>query len=68
MKGQPAWVKIQLPTWFWGDLKKFLNLSEPQFPLCIVRAIKHTSQERPKDQRSYLRNPDVVSVIIQTAH
>lgn len=28
----------------------------------------HTSQERPKDSGSHLRGPDIVSVIIQTAH
>lgn len=40
MRGQLGWVKIQPPACFWCDLKKFLNLSEPQFPHLLSESYK----------------------------
>lgn len=37
------------------------------FPIYKMKVPMHTSQEKPKDSRSYLRNLDVVSDILPAA-
>ena len=48
-------------------LRNSLTFLSLRFPICKMKDLMHTSQEKPKDSRSYLRNLDVVSDILPAA-